>query len=388
MGGFSVVFSFIGFGYLFAQNTKVFFWSGFFVGLFWFYWISFSFVHYDLAFLAPFVILGVCIAYGVMFLIPAKLSKNPWIRGVLFFLLTSFVHPFRFNWLDFRISFLDSVFGVDYLSFFCFLGASICAFTCKRYFKLLCVVFLLLSLDVKRAPLHVLPFNIELTQTDITQDDKWKSELTGKFINDDIAKIELAIKNKKRLIIMPESAFPLYLNRSENVNEFLKEKSFQIAIVAGALTYENGKFYNSTYVFDKGNMKILNKVVLVPFGEEIPLPNFMKRWINDIFYGGAEDFSTAVSPQDYTIDGIKIRNAICFEATAPIIYHDNPDIVIAISNNAWFTPSTEPLVQKLLLRLFATLHNTTIYHSVNGSKSEIIYPEKSGILPDFKWWAR
>ena len=56
--------------------------------------------------------------------------------------------------------------------------------------------------------------------------------------------------------------------------------------------------------------------------------------------------------------------------------------MIAVTNNGWFVPSTEPNLQRILLRYYATKYGKAIYHSVNGSPSEIITP-KQGLLDKF-----
>ncbi len=175
-------------------------------------------------------------------------------------------------------------------------------------------------------------------------------------------------------MVLPESAFPLFLDRSQILLSELKQKSHQIAIITGALGASDNKLYNSTYIFNKGEVKRLDKLILVPFGEEIPLPNFIKNPINNIFFDSAVDYSKANGVSDYEIDGVKIRNAICYEATKDELFKDNPKFMIAISNNAWFSPSTQPNLQSKILKLKAFKHKTTIYHSINGSPSQMITP--------------
>lgn len=370
-------FALFGLAFLLTQKKEVFFWSGFFIGIFWFYWISFSFIHYGFSYLLPFAVFGVALVYGFLFWIAAIFHHNIFLKGGLLFLVTSYIHPFGFNWLDFRLLLINTPLFPTHLSLGLFI--LLCAvLTCKRYYKLfsLPLLAILLYLLPQDRAIEQLPFSFELTQTNIKQGDKWKEELRALHVKKSLELIDSAKDMKKRAIILPESAFPLYLNQVRNVVEILKEESKDIAIIAGALTYEDEKFYNSTYVFDKGEMKILHKVILVPFGEEIPLPNFVKRAINHIFYGGAEDFSTAKNPQDFFIDGVKIRSAVCFEATTQRLFENQPKFMTVVSNNAWFAPSTQPTLQHLLLKLYATLNHTTIYHSINGSKSEIIFPKK------------
>ena len=125
-------------------------------------------------------------------------------------------------------------------------------------------------------------------------------------------------------------------------------------------------------MFSNGNYEVAKKMVLVPFGEYIPLPDFAKKFINEIFFAGASDFKTATEPTDFIIKGVKFRNAICYEATRKEIYEGDVDFVIATSNNAWFYPSIEPTLQKLLIRFYARKNGSTIYHSANWRGTGII----------------
>ena len=174
------------------------------------------------------------------------------------------------------------------------------------------------------------------------------------------------------MVVLPESAFPLFLNLDPNLLSRLQYLSHKIAIVTGALAYKEGKIYNSTYIFQNGRYIILDKVVLVPFGEEIPLPKPLARLVNHIFFGDASDYDHATTPQIYEIEGIRFTNAICYEATHPLIYQSPTTYIIAISNNAWFWPSLEPWLQNLIIRYYATIYHKVVYHATNIAKTEVI----------------
>lgn len=62
---------------------------------------------------------------------------------------------------------------------------------------------------------------------------------------------------------------------------------------------------------------------LVPFGENTS-SKFIKEPINN-FFNGAMDFSKANNYSDYDINGVKIRNAICYEATRSETYEKSPN---------------------------------------------------------------
>ena len=145
-----------------------------------------------------------------------------------------------------------------------------------------------------------------------------------------------------------------------------------IAIIAGALQREDNHSYNVTYLFNNGKIQTAKKLVLVPFGEYIPLPKFAQKFINDTFFSGASDFVTATEPTDFIIKGVKFRNAICYEATCAEIYEGDVDFVIATSNNAWFAPSIEATLQNLLMRYYARKNGVSIYHSANYKGSGVV----------------
>jgi len=46
--------------------------------------------------------------------------------------------------------------------------------------------------------------------------------------------------------------------------------------------------------------------------------------------------------------------------------------MIAISNNAWFAPSIEPTIQKLLMEYYARKYGVTIYHAANYKGTGVI----------------
>ena len=107
------------------------------------------------------------------------------------------------------------------------------------------------------------------------------------------------------------------------------------------------------------------------------MPKFLTDLINRYFFFGASDFLTSNTPTDFLIKGKNARSDLCLEAPKREQFEGNPNYMLAISNNAWFTPSTQPALQKRVLKLYATLYKTTIYHSVNGAKGGVIAPISS-----------
>ena len=344
--------------------------AGFFIGLFWFYWIGYSFKYNGVGYMTPIITLLFAIIYMLFFGVLA-LTNRVYIRALLLFGL-SYFEPFDWNWLQIELLFVDSYIGVQKYQLILVLSAlTLPKYVTKPYtFLPLSLVFL--ALNFNQPVQKTAPLKIKLISTDIKQEKKWKRESlkpTVKMIFEDINR---AIYNGYDVVIFPESVFPIYLNKNEKLLDILRRKSYSISIVVGSLLSTKKNNYNVTYMFENGEYKIAKKLVLVPFGEYIPLPKFAQKFINDTFFAGAADFLAAKMPTDFLIKGVKFRNAICYEATCQEIYEGDVDFVIAISNNAWFAPSIEPTLQKLLMRFYARKNGATIYHSANWSGTGVV----------------
>ena len=362
----------LGFYLLLKGDKKTLFWSGFFIAFLWFYWIGFSFRFYDATFVIPLMIFLVCLVYGTLFWI-IGIFKNPFVKALLF-LGFSFVHPLNFNWFIPELTMLDTFFGITKWQFGLFLLAIALFIELKSWYKSIAILALLGSVNyTQHLPLPLSKQKIYLSQTSVKQDIKWEESYRDESIQNNLNIIYKAIEQKYEIVVISESAFALFLNVEPLLMEKLKSLSKEITIVTGALYADGTDSYNSTYYFVDGEVTIANKVILVPFGEEIPLPKFLGKIINEIFYNGAEDYKTADNPTDIEIHGEIFRNAICYEATREELFQYDPKFMIAMSNNAWFTPSIEPTLQKMLLRYFSRKHNTVIYHCANNGGTAVIH---------------
>ncbi|MBP6325314.1 MAG: apolipoprotein N-acyltransferase [Sulfurospirillum sp.] len=367
------LFALVGFWLLLGEKREVWFWSGFFTGIFWFYWISFSFIYYDLVFMIPLIVVSVALFYALLFWIIGYLGKTIYIQALLL-LGISFIEPFGFNWLKIELPLLHSYFKPTTLSLALIFIGIILLKTMPKGYKLLALPLFIFTCNVNEPKIQPPLLNVALPSMHIPQSQRWDKNYQHEAILLNFKMIEEAIEQGKELIVLPESAFPLYLNREEFLVDKLLSYSNQIAIITGSLTYENEQFFNSSYFFYDGKMEIAHKIVLVPFGEEVPFPEFLVTLINKLFFDGAKDYAKAKEPYDFKFKEVTLRSAICFEATKDKLYEGNPKHMIAISNNAWFSPSIEQTLQYLLLEFYAKKYNTVIYHSANAGKNGVIVP--------------
>ena len=375
---------------LLQENEKVWFVSGAFIGLLWFWWIALSLKHYGMLWAIPIEVFIIMLSYGLIFwliawssektvsYLPKKYFKLSLLFKALGLLGLSYIHPFSFDWLKPELMFIESYLGIEKWQLAIILAGSILSIWKQRFTYLLLVVF---AYEPHLTKNITIDENIALVTTHTSVQEKWNKDLHTIQFNTIYNSIDQAISDNKSLIIFPESVFPVFINRSQKIIDTLQKKAQHISIVVGGLYWDGKTPRNSTYIFTNNTITVANKVVLVPFGESNPLPDFLGDWVNEVFYDGAVDYKASADVIDYKIDNETYRNAICFEATSEKLYEvskdeNRPKNMIVLSNNGWFIPSIEPTLQKLLLQYYSKKYGTTIYHSINMSSSYIIQDGK------------
>lgn len=369
------------------------FWFGFFVGLGLFYWTGLSFRFSPMEFLIPFVMIFVGIVYGVIFYF--SLFYHHYIWRFFTLMILSYIHPFGFDWLVVESFFSYSIFGVDKFSFFVLIASVLALWHLRRYYKVVGIFLLILAINWNHirdnssewkdhfsintsSPIKG-KLNLEVVTTDVSQSQKWQQENMNTIFQDNLKIISNAIEDGKNVVILPETAFPFVLNKSFSI-DILKDLSRNITIIAGGMREDiNDKIYNSIYIFQNGDFSYIDKVVLAPFGEKIPLPEFLAKPLRKIFFGEEIKLQNAKKPGNIEVGKEIFRGAICYEGTSALMYEDKPKYVIVISNNAWFVPSIEPILQRMLIKYYARLYDSVVIHSGNGSRSYIL---SSSVLGD------
>jgi apolipoprotein N-acyltransferase len=122
---------------------------------------------------------------------------------------------------------------------------------------------------------------------------------------------------------------------------------------------ETGKFYNSMRVLNaKGDIVAsYDKKLLVPFGEFVPLRRYIPNvWEVGRFVRQYVDYSPGERPTKLPFGPLTALPLICYEAIfSPYVHahsHEN-DILINITNDAWFDGTTAPAQHFAMARMRA-----------------------------------
>jgi len=144
------------------------------------------------------------------------------------------------------------------------------------------------------------------------------------------------------LIVIPESAFPVYWQQSEALRQDLAG----IAHGGPRLLFNDveeeadGRYFNAARLLGPDGLAgaSYRKVHLVPFGEYVPLPRlffFVRQISTEI---GA--FTPAARPELLRSGALAIGTAICYEAIYPSLAREETragaNLLATISNDSWY----------------------------------------------------
>ena len=204
---------------------------------------------------------------------------------------------------------------------------------------------------------------VRMVQANIKQQDKWlESEKYQNFFKHINLTKSQPLDNID-VVIWSETSIPYALQnspRDENLSAIASELSKIIPqngyLVSGAIRYDQAKdknyqVWNSFFVFNhRGLVQYYDKQHLVPFGEYIPLHNYLSflfiDQIVDKITGGGFGFSSGQGNKNLQLGNFSINPLICYEVifSGELLDRDKkiPDFFINITNDSWFGNSTGP----------------------------------------------
>ncbi len=182
------------------------------------------------------------------------------------------------------------------------------------------------------------------------------------------------------LIVYPESILPAYILRDEGLLErfsALAERGM-CSVLLGTGDLRRGRIYNSVVLIspDGKVSGIYDMVHPVPFGEYIP-----GRWL--LARIGLGRFAASFLPVDLArgtaftpLNGV--GTPICFESTFPTpargFVENGADLLVTVTNDAWFSGSSELVVHFAFAVFRAVEERRWVIQAANGGVSGAVDP--------------
>ncbi|NOY68501.1 MAG: apolipoprotein N-acyltransferase [Deltaproteobacteria bacterium] len=238
---------------------------------------------------------------------------------------------------------------------------------------------------------------VAVVQGNIGQAIKWDHAYEKITTEKYITLSDRVSRNRPELVVWPETAVPFYFFYDTILTNRILETVRRAGcfFLVGAPTYTYGrdnrqvKIFNSALLIDpKGQVSgEYNKVHLVPFGEYVPL----RKWLPFVgkIVSQLEDFSPGKAETILRMGNTGIATQICYEIIFPglcaSMVRVGADIIVNITNDAWFGQTSAPM-QHFSMAVFRAVENRrAVVRGANTGISGFIGPsgrilETSGLF--------
>ena len=202
----------------------------------------------------------------------------------------------------------------------------------------------------------------------------------------DLIRYSEPVRNKKTLFIWPEGVFAG--SNFKQIKEYKKlfERTFSEnhLILFGANTVDeetnDNAIFNSLIVVNN-KLDIVfkyNKIKLVPFGEFLPFESFLVKLGLKKITEGYGSFSRGYNNDILTLDNSKILPLICYEIIFPELSQTQKNLIINISEDAWFGDTIGP-DQHFAKAIFRAIESN-VYLARSANKGFSAFVDNKGII--------
>ncbi|MCP3952502.1 MAG: apolipoprotein N-acyltransferase, partial [Desulfobacterales bacterium] len=225
---------------------------------------------------------------------------------------------------------------------------------------------------------------ISVLQGNIVQNKKWNQKFQKATLQKYIDLSLQAGRDKPDLIVWPETATPFFIGHNHLLTDLLqagiRRTNTDHLIGTPTAIRHNGRtaYHNSAALFSTRARVVdqYEKVHLVPFGEYVPF----KKWLPFIgkLVAQVGDFIPGTEGKAITWQDRRIGVLICYEIIFPTLsramVQNKTDILVNITNDAWFGKTSAPR-QHFSMAVFRAIENRrALVRSANTGISGFIDP--------------
>jgi apolipoprotein N-acyltransferase len=242
--------------------------------------------------------------------------------------------------------------------------------------------------DVRLAlapPRDVPGVRLRLVQPDVPQQEKISRRYWARNWQSLVNLSLTRTSSPPTIIIWPEAAPPYIFTRvPDAMSQVAALTGTKRILMTGAVRVfrtpdEHIGAANSFYIFGPGGVLLstYDKFHLVPFGEYLPLADFLGRIGLTKVVDGPEGFASGDGPRTYDLPGAPaVGPLICYEIIFPgaVTASRRPGWIVNVTDDSWFGPSSGPYQHLLIARIRAIEEGLPVARDANTGISAVIDP--------------
>jgi len=227
------------------------------------------------------------------------------------------------------------------------------------------------------------PLRVGLIQGNIEQTDKWASGQARRIFTTYLAMTRDAVRRGAQYVIWPESSTPFMFEEDAVGAAAIRDLSAEVGvpILFGSDQITRGaqpRLYNAAFLVTpaRATQAVYRKMQLVPFGEFIPL----QQWLTfaSPLVESVGQFSAGESVVLLPVDNHPTSTAICYEVVFPWLIRQavvaGSELLTTITNDAWYGQSSAPYQHFALASMRAIEQGRYLARAANTGISGVVDP--------------
>jgi apolipoprotein N-acyltransferase len=231
-------------------------------------------------------------------------------------------------------------------------------------------------------------------QPNVPQDIKWNDAFERETLERLASLTERAMERSPQLVVWPESAVPGYLRYDPDQRQFVTGLAARIGVpiytgtvdadtVAGADgdSEDDYRVYNAAYLVDPVRGIVPGRYAkrrLVPVAERVPFLPSMATGLFEMMSSWTGQFEPGRGWPTWSVADARVGALICYESVFPDVTRSlvrgGADVLLNVTNDAWFGPTAAPYQHASHLALRSVEHRVPFLRSANTGISGWVDP--------------
>jgi apolipoprotein N-acyltransferase len=230
------------------------------------------------------------------------------------------------------------------------------------------------------------PVRVGLVQGNIPQEDKWRAEEARRIFTTYIAMTRDVVRRGAEYVIWPESSTPFSFESDPVGEQVVRALAREIGVplLFGSDQISSGEpaaHYNAAFQLspDGTTAAVYRKIHLVPFGEYVPLSDWLTLFPPLVqTLAGFAPFTPGDSMVMLPAGSHLTSTAICYEVVYPSLVRDavlgGSELLTTITNDAWYGHSSAPYQHFAMASMRAIEHGRYLARAANTGISGVVDP--------------
>jgi apolipoprotein N-acyltransferase len=227
------------------------------------------------------------------------------------------------------------------------------------------------------------PVTVGLVQGNIAQEDKWNPREARRIFTTHLAMSRDVVRRGAQYVLWPESSTPFMFEEDDDGEEAVRQlaRELKVPILFGSdqiVREGTPRMYNAAFLVtaDGRTAAVYRKIHLVPFGEFIPMKNWLS-FVSPLVESLAE-FAPGDSMVMLPVGSHLTSTAICYEVVYPSLVGQavaaGSELLTTITNDGWYGHSSAPYQHFALASMRAIEQGRYLARAANTGISGVVDP--------------